>query len=338
MEIADLIFEFTPIEKLVGKETMLTIDFIGVIHEDRGIKEINTKSGAVRHVRTLILVDDSKITEPEAEGVAAIELNIWGDSSDRYQFPKGEVIGVKRCRTSLYRGGTRLNASEEDEIYFRKDLKSFKECFRLFNWYKKAANLEMLNNISSTGDSGNNSSKVPNLLLTEALEREEPIFYSRANVEMIRTDDKSVYPSCPTCSKKLIQELTNEKWRCEKCDSYYDNPTYVYILLFCISDGIKAGSIWLNCFRKEGEILLGGMTADEYHNTLSSGFIDMDAIKAIGSEHRFYRYKFMIKAQEDTFNEETRTRYTALKIIKEPWKSENDFLIERLKTYQKEQF
>jgi len=119
VEIADLIFEFTPIEKLVGRETMLTIDFIGVVHEDMGTKEINTKTGTVRHVRTVLLVDDSKLANTESDGVAAVELNIWGDSSDRYQFPKGEIIGVKRCRTSEYRGGIRLNASEDDDVYFK---------------------------------------------------------------------------------------------------------------------------------------------------------------------------------------------------------------------------
>ena len=217
-----------------------------------------------------------------------------------------------------------------------KDLKTFKECFRLFNWYKKA-NTENLHNISSIegmGINGSKTSNIPNLLICEALERGEPLFYTRATVEMIKTDERSVYPSCPTCSKKLVQEISNDKWRCEKCDNFYDHPTYVFILTFYASDGIKRGSLWLNCFRKEGEMLLGGMTADEYHNTLTAGFTDMDAIRSIGSDNRFVRYKIMIKAQEDTFNEELRMRYTALKIIKEGWKSDNEHLIQKLKAYQ----
>jgi len=93
---------------------------------------------------------------------------------------------------------------------------------------------------------------------------------------------------------------------------------------------------WVNCFRSEGETILGGMTAEEFHNTLSAPYTDMDEVKSIGNDNRFVRYKFLVKTHQDTYNEEVRTRFTALKVIKDGWRKDSDNLIEKLKSYRQE--
>lgn len=115
------------------------------------------------------------------------------------------------------------------------------------------------------------------------------LYFSNAYVEMIRTDERSVYPSCPTWSKKMIQEITDERWRWEKWDTFYQKPKYQFILLFTCSEGAPNGHLWINTFREEAEVVLGGMSAEEFHNLLVASFTDMDEIRAVGNDNRFRR-------------------------------------------------
>lgn len=195
-DIADIQFDFTPISELVGTQTVKTVDVLGIIYKDLGTRNILTKNGD-RTLRSLILIDNSKHKDYSEDKVLGIEIGIWGDEADKIELKEGEIFGLKRCRTSEFRGSVKLNASESDERLNRELLKKVKECYVLFNWYKKDKDTINDNVVNISGPSEEGGSKIPAKLICQALHDKDEIFYCYLLVEMVRTDERSVYPSCP---------------------------------------------------------------------------------------------------------------------------------------------
>jgi hypothetical protein len=48
--------------------------------------------------------------------------------------------------------------------------------------------------------------------------------------------------------------------------------------------GTIDGSLWMNCFRDQGETIFLGLTAEKFHEKISAGYNDEDSIKQIGNE------------------------------------------------------
>ena len=59
----------------------------------------------------------------------------------------------------------------------------------------------------SSGDDSVNVSKLPQKLISQAIADNSEYFITRGHVEQIRTDDKSVYPACPECKRKIQEEM-----------------------------------------------------------------------------------------------------------------------------------
>lgn len=142
----------------------MTFDIGGVIIEDKGTREITTKNGQ-KKIRSFTLIDNSSLEEMEADKVIAIEVNVWGDDPEELNYIKeNEFVVIKKVRSSEFRGGTNINASQTDEAYSFSQVKHRKECFTILKWYKDKLKSEFnfsdnLYNISAAGDS--NSSNVP---------------------------------------------------------------------------------------------------------------------------------------------------------------------------------
>lgn len=179
IDIADIQFDFTQIADVSSSETVKTVDIIGVIHRDMGTREINTKNGN-RKLRSFVLIDNSKMSNADPQSITGIEVNMWGDQVDEIQLQEGEIVGLKRCRTNEFRGSIRLNASVEEGLYFKQDLKIFKECLRINQWYRdiKSKNINvdsLLVNVSGASSEGGN--KYPTKLIVQAVHDGDEIFF-----------------------------------------------------------------------------------------------------------------------------------------------------------------
>lgn len=162
-----------------------------------------------------------------------------------------------------------------------------------------------------------------NTVISQAIADNLEVFAITGHVEYIRTDDKCVYPACPECKKKLTEDMSSG-WECNSCDKTFEKPVYTYMLSFKFSD--PTGTLWMNCFRESGEVLLNGMTAEKYNSFMTSEFTSrpegpgsvnsIDELKQIGISNSFNQFKVFVKHTEDTYNGEMRDRYTALKIYK----------------------
>ena len=118
------------------------------------------------------------------------------------------------------------------------------------------------------------------------------------------------------------------------------------MLRFKFADGINApgfeGNIWANCFKECGQVLLGGMTAENYNELAKADELNFhansshfDDLKDIGMKNSYKRYTMYIKKSESEYMGEISSRYTANKIIPIDYPKDNIFLLDLLTQYQK---
>ena len=86
---------------------------------------------------------------------------------------------------------------------------------KLFKWYKaiiKSGEIpeDKVHNISGQNSEGN-SAKTPTQMITEAENQDTEFFYALVTLELVRASEKSVYPACPECRKKVEKSL-DDTW------------------------------------------------------------------------------------------------------------------------------
>lgn len=119
-------------------------------------------------------------------------------------------------------------------------------------------------------------------------------FSVRATLAFIRQENTS-YPSCPECKKKLMQE-NDDSWRCEKCNKFYPQPQWRYILGATIED--STASIFVNIFDELGAFLIG-MSADEMQKHKES---DPESHNRFLKKAIFQTYNFKGRAKLESYN------------------------------------
>jgi replication factor A1 len=107
-KISDIAFNFKKIAKLKNTEVQLTVDLIGIVFQDFGTTEIQTKNGS-KTIRNFTLIDDSKDDQLEDDDVYAIDVSIWGENSGKIDLQENKAIAIKNARTNTYRGGVKIS-------------------------------------------------------------------------------------------------------------------------------------------------------------------------------------------------------------------------------------
>mmetsp|Transcript_26061 Transcript_26061/g.30067 ORF Transcript_26061/g.30067 Transcript_26061/m.30067 type:complete len:96 (-) Transcript_26061:90-377(-) len=92
---------------------------------------------------------------------------------------------------------------------------------------------------------------------------------------------------------------------------------YVYTLNFQVSNGINGGTLWMSCFRNQGEVILGGLTAESYHIIVKENSDCPQDLLNIGSEHAYKRYRFYVQCLQDSYGFSERTRYICRTVTEE---------------------
>lgn len=253
---------------------------------------------------------------------------------DDLPIKEGELLAIKRCRISEFRGALGINCNASDEMYTTQELLKIKECWKIMKWYKSEFSKGDITvvNISEEGDGQKADNNIPTMTLHQGVMTNADIFFVHANLFTVVGSERSVYPSCPNCKKKMTSELGDNAWSCVKCDKNYDNPVYRYIINFQISDGTS--SLWCTSFNEEAQTIVGDMTAEEYHSILNQDTHTEEERKNLLKVNQFKRYKFIIKHIEDTYQGEMRHRYTAIKVYNDSPKNDNKALLKILHAYQ----
>lgn len=107
-EIQSVSFTFTGLDSIEELVQSHTVDVIGVVLEVGPSSSINMKDGKVREKRTLTIGDESNVS---------IDVTLWGSVTEAHKYSAGQVIALKSCRVSDFRGKS-LNASSDGADIF----------------------------------------------------------------------------------------------------------------------------------------------------------------------------------------------------------------------------
>ena len=197
-------------------------------------------------------------------------LTLWGQLAERSNAMVGNVVAYKQVRIGTF-SGVSLNSGFSTEE-FVNDRIGHKRVGQLRQWYQKTGgDLSSVKELTESRDSPTGERKQRLNLIQEIIdaeedptnyhsERDSKFFEVSAQVTHIKTDDNTVFPSCPTCQKKVIQD--GEDWSCENCDKRLSKPTWKYILTLKIEDCTNV--IYVKCFGDKAQQIMGTTMPNEF--------------------------------------------------------------------------
>ncbi|KAJ1935416.1 Replication factor A protein 1 [Linderina pennispora] len=163
---------------------------------------------------------------------------------------------------------------------------------------------------------------------TAGLGDEQKYYNLKGTVVFVR-NTTIAYPACstPGCNKKVIEDPSTGQWRCEKCQKSFPAPNHRFIFSINVSD--ETGQNWLQCFNDIGEQLLG-CTANDMMQWQEMG--DPMFQKKI-EEATFKEFTFRCRAKNETFNDNTRVRFTVMSMSPIDYVSETKRLARLVESY-----
>ena len=106
-------FNFVALDKLMETAPNSTIDIIGVIHNELGLTQIQSKDGRDLQKRDLVIVDSSG---------TSVRCTLWGDKAAMpdASFAGNPVLALKGCKLSDY-GGRSIGTYQSTGAMFSPD-------------------------------------------------------------------------------------------------------------------------------------------------------------------------------------------------------------------------
>ncbi|GAA5888099.1 hypothetical protein JCM6882_000280 [Rhodosporidiobolus microsporus] len=306
-------FNFTQLADLTAHEKDTTCDVLGVVVDNGQVSEITAKATQKQiKKRELTIADRSQYQ---------VRVTLWGRQAESWTEvdPGQGIVAIKGVKVGDF-GGRSLSVSGSSTVQFDPDIA---EAHELRGWYDTQGKSTSFASFSSSGGGGGGAAiaskpdefKTLSAVVDENLGMSErPDYFStRATVTYVKGDNLS-YPACPTdrCNKKMVQEGEGV-WRCEKCETTYEAPSYRYILSMCIND--YTSQIWVSGFNEVGTDLFG-KSADEMQQLKED---DDAAFQSALAGALGKTYDLSVKARADTFGDQTRVRYQIQRMQKVEW-------------------
>ena len=246
-------YSFVSIADVKERPAETIVDVCGIVLDTGEVTPLTTKSGKETARRDIKIGDQSG---------NSIEFAFWGEHAKSPDFNNAlhRVVAVKNARVSSYNDKS-LSTGYLSFVQFEPDVE---ECKDLKKWFDENGREASFAEISQSRGDLYGGDSTPSELTTLAQMKEESAktekvsyFTVKASVILFRKETNVYYPSCPKCSKKVLQQ--GDVWRCEFCDVSHQSPVYRYILSFQASD--HTGTQWINCFDEVAKMMLGGVEA-----------------------------------------------------------------------------
>jgi len=295
-------FEFKPIGDIASIESGQYVDVIGVCQKVTEISNFTSKKGNELTKRTFFLVDQSS---------SNIECTLWGEEAKKFQAEnEGKVVCLQAAKVSDFGGRTLTVNSHSVEL----DIPEVKEIKKWWIQNQKSLSITSLTQSRSSAGSG------PSITLSEAnllgQNQDTPDYFS-ANVTFtqlfVKPDRNPWYNACPSepdpvtqknCLKKVVEGSEGEgTWYCVSCAKNFNNYNPRYIMKAKIAD--HTGSLFVGLFDKDCTSILS-KTASEAEKLKEE---DLVAYNNIFTEPVSKRYQARIRAKQETYNDEIRTRF-----------------------------
>lgn len=333
-KISKVAFNFTSLREVKTKGEGKALDFVGIVVSCSETTTINLKSGGTKDKRDYEVIDNSM------DGGLRTIISLWGLPAKKYTFAPGTVVAFKGLRVTNFKGLT-LNGGDYTGVHEAQKL-GLKEARALTAWYRTVKdNLSSITSLTET-DEGEKKSSFSNVRLigeinenvdTDLVNNPQVRYYVNGLVEMIRNDPKMVYMACPSCKKKMNEEDSGySSWRCERCDMTTAEPVPTYLLSVKLTD--STGSIWTRVHGDSAIPIMGNMKPEKFKNYLDLGDESRDQeIKDQLSAFNFKQFSVMLKPSMSEYNGQQSLNFFASKVYDYSFKKNNDFLIQRLKTF-----
>ncbi|KAG8937310.1 Replication factor A protein 1 [Tulasnella sp. 418] len=317
-------FNFVELAKLEEKPKDSTCDVIGIVKQVGDFENITTRAGKSLSKRDLTLVDKSQYS---------VRVTLWGKQAENFVAENQPVVAFKNVKIGDF-GGRTLSLISTSTIHPNPDIS---EAHLLRGWFDREGHATSFTAQSSSGGGGGGTQGLNRKdLLTIAAIRDSNIgksdnadfFSCRGTIIFIRNSDSIMYTACPAekCNKK-VNETSSGDWRCEKCDRSYPQPDHRYLMAISVAD--HTGQLWLQAFNEVGQQVIGMTARDLYDLQMSDAAAATAAVtKAQGST-----WNFSCRAKQDTFNDNSRTRYGINRVWSLDYLAEGRALLDQLQQY-----
>jgi replication factor A1 len=224
-------------KKLIGEITteMGDVDLEGKVVR---IFPVNTfdRDGGEGRVQNIIIADES----------AQIRLTFWNEDVDKIKdLQEEDVVSVTHAYAKEgFRGGVEVHIGRKAEIEINP----------------KGSPLEQLDLSDLSLESKSQAAGF--VRIGEIDENSEGKSVEVSGIVMGATQASPVYPACPSCRKKVVEE--GGRFTCSVCGDVRE-PEYRMLYKITVDDG--SASIRATLFGETGEELLG-MTAEEAHELI----------------------------------------------------------------------
>ncbi|CAB4255966.1 similar to Saccharomyces cerevisiae YAR007C RFA1 Subunit of heterotrimeric Replication Protein A (RPA) [Maudiozyma barnettii] len=315
-------FDFVKLSAIENQEENATVDVLGIIQTVNPHFELTSRAGKKFDRRDIVIVDDSNYS---------ITVGLWNQLALDFNLPEGSVVAIKGARVSDF-GGKSLSMGFTSTLMPNPEVP---EAYSLKGWYDAtghSGNFTSLKQEVGAGAGAGDSTKFIAQRITiqkaqnENLGRSEKgdYFNIKAAINFLKVDNFA-YPACSNenCNKKVVEQ-SDGTWRCEKCDTNNAAPQWRYMLTISVLD--ETNQLWLTLFNEQAEQLLG-VDANELTKLKDE---NPDEFTKVTQSIQMNQYDFRVRAKEDTYNDQTRIRYTAANIHKLNFKSEADYLATQL--------
>ncbi|KAE8266254.1 hypothetical protein A4X09_0g6087 [Tilletia walkeri] len=333
-DVPEVKYAFVPLDQLETIEPNQNCDVIGIVESVGELGHIIAKASQ-REVnkREVTLVDQSGMS---------IRLTLWGKQAQSFNengdMEDKPVLAAKGVKVGDF-GGRSLSLQSSSSMTINPDIP---EAHGLRGWYDNQGAGQSFRAYTSAsvgggmggGAGGAGANLAERRTIAQAkdeglgMKGEKPDYFNtRATVVYIRQENL-YYPACGSdaCNKKVTME-PDGTWRCEKCDRTFPEPQYRYILSANVAD--YTGQFWLSGFNDIGEQLIG-VTASELQRLKDENESEFAAILQRAANKM---YMFNCRAKQDTFNDQTRVRYTVTKAATMDWAKAGAELAEAIRAY-----
>merc|ERR1712110_434551 len=155
-------------------------------------------------------------------------------------------------------------------------------------------------------------------------------YFSTVVTPVMFQKDKALYPACSQpgpegkgCNRK-VQDQGNGTYRCEKCNMDMDSFNYRIILSFSIADATD--NQWVQCFNDQAVSILG-VSAQELGLMQTN---DPEGFNRVFQEASFKKFNLRLRAKPDSYNDETRIRYSVMSAENVNYESYNQLMMKEL--------
>jgi replication factor A1 len=309
--VAPIRYKFTKVADLEQIEVKAGCDVVAVVHDISEVTEIVIRStGEPCMKRSLTLVDASN---------ASVELTLWREQAetlvteaDRDRHP---VLVLRNASRGDF-GGVCLNTNRATVI--ERDPPGVSEVAALRAWYDAGgASSAALQSLSSRPGSAAGGQVLGDRRSLDEV-RESDIasgglnsggmvqFVMRGYVVFVKKDKDLSYPSDPGTKKKVTESDEPGVWHSESSgrDFTDDEIVHRYVCQLKIAD--FSGAQWMGSFDEGGQVVFG-RSAGEMRTLRAT---DEALYGAVVDDALFQPLVLKVQVKEDSYNGETRIRYT----------------------------